>query len=359
MKSTFIKRIKWTAACLPVCLTALLLVACEENDNDPLPAPTDPYASGTFVVNEGPFTSGSGSLSHVDEDGQVVKEAFFLANGFPLGSVLQSAELVGDELYIVANLSGRIEVVQKGTLNALRSTQLLGSPRYVQELSDGRVAATDWATDKVFVLNASDLSMSQSFDVGVGPERMAVLGDQLYVLNSGGFGRDSTVHIIHTASNSVMGQMVLGDQPNSLQVIQGRIWVLCSGYADWSDPANDTQGKLIEMDADGQILSEYPIDLAIGHPGELIYDQQNNRLCFLNNAYGGSIMAMDFSAPGSFFELKKGSYYSLDHDPIRGQIVAGNALSFDVPGYMIRFGSDMSLVDSVQVGLIPTDFVFH
>jgi len=30
-----------------------------------------------------------------------------------------------------------------------------------------------------------------------------------------------------------------------------------------------------------------------------------------------------------------------------------------VPGYMIRFGSDMSLVDSVEVGLIPTDFVFH
>ena len=183
------KRAIWTNTWVPVCLAALLLVACEENDNDPLPAPTDPYASGTFVVNEGPFTSGSGSLSHVDEDGQVVNEAFFLANGFPLGSVLQSAELVGDKLYIVANLSGRIEVVQKGTLNALRSTQLLGSPRYVQGLSDGRVAATDWATDKVYVLNASDLSLSQSFDVGVGPERMAVLGDRLYVLNSGGFGR--------------------------------------------------------------------------------------------------------------------------------------------------------------------------
>ena len=154
MKSIHSKSAKWKAAWVPICLAALSVVACEENDNDPLPAPTDLYVSGTFVVNEGPFTSGIGSLSHVDENGQVVNEAFFLANGFPLGSVLQSAELVGDELYIVANLSGRIDVVQKGTLNALRSTQLLGSPRYVQELSDGRVAATDWATDKVYVLNA-------------------------------------------------------------------------------------------------------------------------------------------------------------------------------------------------------------
>lgn len=349
----------WRPSMVPICLVMCSLIACEEKESGPIPAPSDPYGSGTFVVNEGPFTSGSGSLSHVDEAGQVVNEAFFLANGFPVGSVLQSAELVGNELYIVANLSGRIEVVQKGTLNSLRSTQLLGSPRYVQELSDGRVAATDWATDKVYVLNASDLSLSQSFDAGVGPERMAALGDQLYVLNSGGFGRDSTLHIIHTAADSVMGQMVIGDQPNSLQIIQGRVWVLCSGYADWSDPSNDTRGKLVEMDANGQILSEYPIDLAIGHPGELIHDLQNNRLCFLNNAYGGSIMAMDLSAPGSFYELKKGSYYSLDHDPIRGQIVAGNALSFAEPGYMIRFGSDMSLVDSVEVGLIPTDFVFH
>ena len=79
------KRAIWTNTWVPVCLAALLLVACEENDNDPLPAPTDPYASGTFVVNEGPFTSGSGSLSHVDEDGQVVNEAFFYGQWISIG----------------------------------------------------------------------------------------------------------------------------------------------------------------------------------------------------------------------------------------------------------------------------------
>jgi hypothetical protein len=338
---------------------ALFCASCED-DKQVFNPPPAAYGSGTIVINEGPFTAGSGSLTYISADGARVEQEVFLAeNGYPAGAVLNSASMVDDRLVIISNVSGRIESVDRASMQSRAVNTELGSPRYAIKAGPGTIAATDWSDNSVNFFDRN-LQKIKSVECGVGPEQMVSSIDRLFVLNSGGFGRDSSMTVIGLDNLEVQSTLYIGDIPNSALIANSSLWVLCSGYADWTDPANDTEGQLVQIDLNTlATLAVYPIPLSIGHPGDLIFDQVNNRLCFLSNAYSGSIIGTDLGNPGSFTSLKGGSYYSLDYDPIRGQIVAGNALSFAEAGWMIRFNSSMAIDDSVKVGLIPTDFVFN
>ena len=70
------------------------------------------YASGIFITNEGMFSSGSGTLGWYDPDKKQYHEGVFsAANGFELGSVVQSVARYNGRAYIVVNNSGRVEVM--------------------------------------------------------------------------------------------------------------------------------------------------------------------------------------------------------------------------------------------------------
>lgn len=341
-------------------LSALSFVACEKDDDNNQNPTTGKYENGTLVINEGPFMAGSGSITFMNNNGSTVEqEAFLNANGFPAGNILNSAEYIGNKLYVVANGSGRIEKVNKKTLVSEAVTSAIASPRYVADIIGNQIAVSDWGSDKVYFLDVEDLTVNAEVSVGVGPERMVSNGTDLIVLNSGGFGRDSTISVVSQIGEEILNTIVVGDIPNSAVLVDGKLWVLCSGYADWADPTQDTEGKLVKINAGTfAVEDEYPIDLAIGHPGEMVYDEANDQFCFLNNGYGGRVLSISRSNPSVINELKGGNYYSLDYDSNRDYLVAGNAVDFQNSGWMLRFNSSMELVDSTQVGLIPTDFVF-
>ncbi len=335
----------------------ILLLACEKDTSVPS---TSTYGAGIYVVNEGPFSSGSGSISYRDAlSGSVSSDIYFASNALPAGAVLNSMSFSSTgEAWIVSNLSGSLEAVSANTFKSLGKVFGLGSPRYALELEPGLAAVSDWSANVVYLVDMQIFKVIDTLEVGNGPEQMALVNGFLFVANSGGFGRDSTVSIIDLASGQRVDRVV-GDQPVSMLHFDGAIWVLCAGYADWLNPSNDTPGRLVKLDPDnGTILDALDFGMTFGHPGRLCADVSGADLYFLNNGYGGSLYRTDtqLSLPEL---LRGGSYYSAGFDPYRKEIILANPLNYSVNGYAIRLKTDGSPIDSFQVGLIPSNFAFR
>lgn len=338
--------------------SAWSMVSCEGNAQILNPPVQADYPGGIIAVNEGPFSSGSGSLTYISADkSRIEQEVFFNVNDYPIGAVLNSGELMDGLLYVVSNVSGRVEIVNRASMKSEGFIDGLNAPRYVAKAGPGAIAISDWDTDQVHFYSTNNQQLLASVTCGKGPERMYSFFDRLYVLNSGGFERDSTVTVINLSNFTVEATLTVGDIPNSGVLDNGYLWVLTSGFADWNDPSQDTEGNIVGINLTTLAL-EYniPVPLSVGHPGDLIRNS-NGQLCFLSNAYGGSIMEWDGN--NSFLQKKKGTYYALDYDHVRNQVVAGNALSFAEPGWMVILNSNWMIQDSIPVGLIPTDFVFN
>jgi hypothetical protein len=346
--------------CNALFISALVLFSfgCDDDDN---PKPVSQANPSIYVLNEGPFSAGSGSISQIDlSTNTVFKDVFFSRNGFPAGAILNDFEIIGNQYYIVSNLSAKVEVASVFDWTSTATVSGFSSPRAVADLGNNRIGVSDWGTNKMYILSSTGNTIIDSVSTGSGPEKMVVLNDNILIMNTGGFGLDSTLTVINRSDLSLKQNLTVGDVPNSARITPSSLWVLCSGFSDWMDPSKDTPGRLLELNPNTlEILRNVEIPLSIGHPADLIYNANNASLYFLSNTYGGSIYSCPIANPSNFQKVKAGGYYSLDWDPIRSNIIAGNPLSFAESGWVIRLSANNTLIDSIEVGLIPTDYIFR
>ena len=63
-----------------------------------------PYDNGVFITNEGPFQSGSGTITFYDKATGLTQEKIFeTVNAMPLGNIVQSMNIFNNKAYIVVN----------------------------------------------------------------------------------------------------------------------------------------------------------------------------------------------------------------------------------------------------------------
>ena len=148
----------------------------------------------TYVVNQGNFSEGDGSLTVAPFVGSDDAEQLFDGQ---LGSILQSATLIGSDLYLVANSANRIAVVNP---NTNQITGIIGggadspfsSPRYLADLGGGRAYVTNQVyggTSYALPVDLDARTTGEPIPVAGLPETMAVFGDRVYVA-LGTFGPD-------------------------------------------------------------------------------------------------------------------------------------------------------------------------
>lgn len=220
---------------------ALVFAACQK---DPVPSkdatldgvPVDvsgitTSAQKLFVLNEGGMGSNNSTLDFLRfEDGKYITGAFQKMNpdaGAGLGDVGNDIAVNGQELWMVINNSGIVEVVSARDETEIAAITV-PTPRNIA--FDGKYAyVTSWAgayanygadysvTDfnnpkgQVYRIDLSTKKVEGSVEVGYQPEGIAVYNGKLYVANSGGissqvapnYSYDNTVSIIDAASFQV------------------------------------------------------------------------------------------------------------------------------------------------------------
>ena len=340
---------------------ASFLASCSKDDNNtPTAAGTGQYA---FVLNEGNFTNGTGSVSRVNKnDLKDNIDAFASANGGAvLGSVVQSMTVVDTKGYVVVNNSNKIEVVSLPDFKSTATINGLNQPRYLTRsgATASKAYVTEWlggpypapyTAGRVSIIDLSTNKVISTVPVGTNPERMALVGGNLYVANSS----SSFLTVINDASGAAAGTITLPTPASNVVVDKNNtLWVLCgSDYA--SQPA-----KLLHFSAGATPNVQQTLALPEVNSGggglRISPDGQQLYYSYRNAEYRMNIT--DASLPTT--PLIRHNFYGFDIDPATGLLYGTDALNYSNPGRLLRYQPNGTKLDSAIVQVSPNGVVFY
>ncbi|MFC1729365.1 T9SS type A sorting domain-containing protein [candidate division KSB1 bacterium] len=171
------------------------------------------------------------SLSMIDlNTGTVVNDILIL------GNVPNDLRIQGSTAYVVNSTSVDINIIDLVTNTKMSVITLLpDSNPWELLVEQNRVFVTNSKLNSLSVIDLVTGTMTDEIPVGMWPQGMVLIGDRLYVTNTG-FDINSftysqgTVSIIDTQSGSVAGTLVVPLNPTALKMGQdGRVYVLCTG----------------------------------------------------------------------------------------------------------------------------------
>jgi len=317
------------------------------------------YLNGVFVINEGPFQNGTGTVDfyHRGRD-EVYRDIYQSANdNILLGNIAQSMTKQDFNGYVVVNNSNKVVVTNLRDFTAETSIEGFELPRYMKTSGTDKAYVSQWGADgingSIKILDLTSNSITNTIEAGQGPERMEIQNSKLYVTQSGGFGKDSTVYVIDMDTDVVENTIEVGDNPNSIVTDgTGAIWVLGGGYFDWMEPANSTDGFLAKIE-NGVVVNTIPLsngaqDLVSNFEGSKLYFSMDGKV------YEQDVLSDTFDNT-VFIDQ---SFYSLDIDPATGNIWGGDAGDFASDGTVSIFSPEGNLIRTFDCGIIPGNFTF-
>ena len=161
-----------------ILLPLLIITAC---DNSNPTSSSDENTSWVFVANEGSFGASTGSISMINDFGEVFETE-------AIGDVVQSLAVYENKLIVLINNSHKIkiyDITEDGlTMPGIEVSTDGSSPREMIVV-DGNVYFTNWNTSDVKILNLTNYTLDASIPVGAMPEGILTDGSKIWVANSG------------------------------------------------------------------------------------------------------------------------------------------------------------------------------
>ena len=235
-----------------LCLTVLF--ACREIElvvptpYELLPGvPIDPDArpAGMYLLNEGNMGSNKSSIDYVD-----FRNAYYVRNIYAernpevvkeLGDVGNDIQIYGNKLYAVINCSHKVEVMDVRTCKRIGQVDIPNC-RYIR-FAKGKAYVSAYvgpvAIDPnaqlgaVYEVDTASLAVTRKVTVGYQPDELEVLGEYLYVANSGGYRApdyDSTVSVVEIYGMKQIQKIPVGINLHRIRKDRyGKLWVTSRG----------------------------------------------------------------------------------------------------------------------------------
>ena len=201
---------------------------------------------GLYVLCEGNMGSNKARLDYINlHDGDYYANWYGAMNPKQmkeLGDVGNDIQQYGGRLYAVINCSHKVEVmdlkgrhIAKVDISNCRYMAFKGDKMYVSAYV-GSVADPDML-GSVYEVDTATLTVTREVKVGHQPDELCVVGNRLYVANSGGYltnRYDSTLSVIDLTTFTETQQIVVGLNPTRVRVDdKNHLWVCCQGnYKD-------------------------------------------------------------------------------------------------------------------------------
>ena len=235
-----------------LCLTVLF--ACREielvvpTEYELLPGvPIDPDArpAGMYLLNEANMGSNKSSIDYVD-----FRNAYYVRNIYAernpevvkeLGDVGNDIQIYGNKLYAVINCSHKVEVMDVRTCKRIGQVDIPNC-RYIR-FAKGKAYVSAYvgpvAIDPnaqlgaVYEVDTASLAVTRKVTVGYQPDELEVLGEYLYVANSGGYRApdyDSTVSVVEISGMKQIQKIPVGINLHRIRKDRyGKLWVTSRG----------------------------------------------------------------------------------------------------------------------------------
>jgi DNA-binding beta-propeller fold protein YncE len=202
-------------------ITFFAVYSCQQDtyindvEKDDITDPEKTEIKGFYLLNEGNMGSNKATVDYFDyEQGVYNRNIYATANPTKvkeLGDVGNDIKIYGNKLYAVINVSNFIEVMDVKTAKHI-GTIPLENGRYIT-FANGKAYATSYAgpvsldpkapLGKVVEIDTISLSITREVTVGYQPDELEIVGNNIYVANSGGYrypDYDRTVSVVDIAS---------------------------------------------------------------------------------------------------------------------------------------------------------------
>jgi len=339
-----------------VLLTSLVALSCERIPQNPLI--TDPEESfitgdGVFILNEGNFTWGNGTISYYSYDSsKIYNDVFFRINERPLGDVPNSMVIHNEFAYIVVNNSGKIEVVRKNSLESVKGITGLISPRNIAVIDNSKAYVTSLFSDSLIVLDLKKNSVSGYINLRRSSESIVISGKKAFVANW--YGGDEVL-VINTDLDEVIDSIKVGREPESMVIDKNyTLWVLCNG--GW---ARDYYAELVGINTQTfEIIKKYVFTSILDSPSNLSLNGSGDTLYYLEKGVR-RMYINEQELPSDVFIKQRGYLaYKLGINPVNGDIFITNAVDYRQNGFVYIFNSRGDSLKAFRTGIIPGSMCF-
>ncbi|HUW93779.1 MAG TPA: DUF5074 domain-containing protein [Bacteroidales bacterium] len=324
---------------------ALLSSSCDILRDDPdLLFPKGP---GVFILNEGNYLAGNGSLSFYSlETTEIYGNLFSIKNKRPLGDIPTYMAVDGDRAFIIVNNSGTIEVIDLKTMESLETVTGINSPRQMV-IRNRKGYVSSLMSDKITVIDLDNLVVEGTIEIGCNSEAMIISGNILFAANwSGG----SKIVVVDLTDDTVETTVTTGLEPESMVLDKNnRLWVLCTGgYMNEEIPRIikiNASTLSVEDELEFRTVSDNPSSLTINATGDTLYyiDEGVRRMPVIMPALPEEVL----------IETGGRLFYKLAVSPKNGMIMVTDAIDYLQIGDLLVYDRDGLLVDSEQCGIIP------
>ena len=342
-----------------------------------LPSQTPTAVEGFYLLNEGNMSSNKASLDYYDyKTGVYKRNIYSQANPeatLGLGDVGNDIAVYGNKIYAVINNSNKVEVMDAKTTKRLKVIDIkngryvtFGNGKVYVSSYDGEIGL-DNNTPNGFVaeIDTTSLNIGRTVKVGRQPEGLAVVGQKLYVANSGGYNPtnyERTVSVIDLKTFTKTKDIDVAINLNRLKVdSDGDIYV--SSRGDYYSIASklfviDTKTDLVKKTFDIACANLWIAgDQAYVIGSEFNYTTFENVITYsLINTKTETLLPQSF-LPKSVSDLIT-TPYGIAVDPISFNIYITDAGDYVSPGKLYCLDKDGNTKFTVTTGDIPAHIAF-
>ena len=323
-------------------LTLLLASACEPQEK---PA-SYPEGEGFFVLNEGNYLAGNGTISFYSlETGEIYNDLFGTVNGRALGDIPSFMAVEGSMGYIVVNNSGTIEAIDMATMESLGTVTGLASPRqmvinemkgYLSSLQDGGIK----------VLDLDGMAVSDEIEVGSSTEAMVISAGRLFAAH---WSAGSTITVTDLATGNLIRTISVGLEPESMVLdCNGKLWVLCTGGWQGEEIPRIVRINTSTLEKEAELQFRTVDD----NPSSLTCNAAGDTLYYLDEGVRRMQVTADALPSGVFIPAGDRLFYKLIAGP-RGMVAVTDAIDYQQKGDLLIYNSRGELIDTEQAGIIP------
>lgn len=340
--------------------------------------PPDPITSvkGFYIVNEGNMNMNKASLDYMDyTTGNYRRNIYNKANPAVvkgLGDVGNDIGVYGSKLYVVVNISNKVEVMDVKT--GKRITQInINNCRYITfdkgkayvSAYLGKVGDPNATQGIVAQIDTSSLTEIKRVDVGRQPEEMAIVGQKLYVANSGGYSPqqyERTISVVDLNTFSVVKNIDVAINLHRLKVDKyGDLYVTSRGnYYDIPskmyviDTKTDQVKKIFDFAVSNLVIDG---DVAYYYGSDWNYNEAKFVVTYgMLNVKDELLLDRKFISDGTDKSIT--IPYGIAVHPVTKDVFVTDAKNYVSPGTVYCFDPSGKKKWSVTTGDIPAHFAF-
>jgi hypothetical protein len=329
-----------------LCCVIFLIGGCTQ-EVIKLPPQPEKINNGVLIINEGNFLQGNGSITYYNDSTQeIIPDIFEASNGRKLGDVVQSVQPIGEEIFIVVNNSGKIEVVDRKNFKTTGVIHGLRSPRYILPLTPQKAYVSDLYANAVTIINPQAKNIIGKIPLSGWSEQMVKWNNEVWVASV----YSEYLYILDAQTDRLVDSLLVGKGVAKLKIVDNTIWALASVNQDSSTLVSilPSEKKITARKTLKPIANAKFFDFI--NKGDWIY---------LLSAKGVATYKVATQTQTLWFQQNDRNFYSFGYNSRTAKFYLADAKDYVQNGVIYIYDINSSEPrKSFNAGIIPGDFYF-